>query len=82
LETIIRKLKIHHLKAQLSLRDLICESLAEEFEMVPVFEQRAVLAPRCDATLKERHALQFMLALLERQQKQERSGVDSLVSGD
>ena len=70
LETIIHKLKIHHLKALLALRNLICESLAKEFETEPVFEQRALLARRWDATLKEGHVLRFMLALPERQERE------------
>jgi hypothetical protein len=70
LESIIRKLRVHTLKAQLALRHLICESLAKEFETALTFERRAALARKWDVTLKEGHVFQLMLDLLERQERE------------
>jgi len=70
LVSIIRKLRVHTLKAQLALRHLMCESLAKEFETALTFERRAALARKWDVTLKEGHVLQRMLDLLERQERE------------
>lgn len=70
LESVIPKLKIQTLKAQLALRSFVCASLAQEFDTAMLtFEQRAILAHRWDETLKESHVLQIMLDLLERQER-------------
>jgi hypothetical protein len=72
-ESILRRLKIHSFKAQVVLRKLVCESLATEFLTALSFEQRALLARKWDETLKERYVLQFMIDLLERQEREHSS---------
>jgi hypothetical protein len=58
----IRKLRIHHLKAQVGLRQLVCETLAKEFEARSLtVEQRTALAHRWDDAMKESHELRLMV---------------------
>jgi hypothetical protein len=71
LESVIRKLRIQMLKAQLALRQHQCATLAEEFEAPTLsVKQRAVLADHRDVSLKESHVLQLMLDLLEMQENE------------
>jgi hypothetical protein len=75
LESVIHKLRIHTLQAQLALRQHLCASLAKEFEAGNLtVEQKAALAHRWDDTLKESWVLQLMIDLLERQEKEGRVG--------
>jgi hypothetical protein len=74
LESIIRKLWIHTLKAQLGVRQFMCKSLAQEFETPTItFEQRTAIAHRWDDTLQESHVLQLMIELLERQSRKQKT---------
>lgn len=70
METVIRRLRIRNLKAQVALRKLIRESLAKEFEAALSVEDRAVFAQRADSALKEQYVLQLMVDLLERQERE------------
>ena len=71
MESMIQKLRIQALQAQLALRQHLCASLAEEFESPKLtVKPRTALAHRRDDTLKESHVLQLMIDLLERQEKE------------
>ena len=79
MEPAVRKLWINTLKAQVVLRQFICESLAEEFEDPSSTSARKTrLAYRWDQTTKEANLVQFLVALLERQEREE-NGDNSFV---
>ena len=79
MEPAVRKLWINTLKAQVVLRQFICESLAEEFEDPSSTSARKTrLAYRWDQTTKEAYLVQFLVALLERQEREE-NGDNSFV---
>jgi len=70
MELIISKRRIENLKAQMVLRQFHCESLAVDFEAECLaINRKARLAYPWDDMLKENHALQLMLDLLERREK-------------
>lgn len=70
MEDVIRKLRIQNLKAQVVLRQLLCASLAREFETASLtFDERAAIAHRWDEALKECYVLQLMVELMERQER-------------
>ena len=72
MEAAVRNLWINTLKAQLVLRQFICESLAEEFEdPSSTWARKTRLAYRWDKTTKEANLVQFLVALLERQEREE-----------
>jgi len=80
LESAVRKLTTQTYKAQLALRERMSESLAKQFEGESLtLEQKAKLGHQWDKVLKEKHAFQFMLDLLERQKKEERARAGSLI---
>jgi hypothetical protein len=62
LESTIRRLRIHTLKAQLALCELVCRSLAREYagENLTV-TQKAAIVDRWSRTTKERHELRLLL---------------------
>ena len=63
-------LGIHTLRKQLdNCRDL-CASLAKEFEVAETSAQRTRLADTWDTAMKQYHATQLLLELLEKQEKQ------------
>jgi len=71
LESIIHKMKIQMLKAQLASRRYICASLANEFEIRALTGgRRAALVHRLDNALKKKHAVQLLLDLAARQQRE------------
>ncbi len=73
MESMIHKLRIQALQAQLALRKFVCASLAKEFEAESLsVKQRAALAHHWDDTLNESYVLQLMIDLLERQEKEKR----------
>ena len=73
MEPVIRKLTMHTYKTQVALRERMIDRLAKEFEGETLTtEQKSDLAHQWDKALKEKHAFQFMLDLLERQEKAER----------
>lgn len=70
METLIRRLRIHFLSAQLELRRLKCTSLALEFEKTALSDQqKALLFRQWEATLKESHHLRFQLEQQQREDK-------------
>lgn len=72
MEPIIRKLTMQHHKAQIVLRECMSQSLAREFERENLtLEKKAEVARQWDHVLKEKHAFQRMLDLLERQVREE-----------
>jgi hypothetical protein len=84
LEPFIRKFTIQAYKAQVALRERMIDSLVKEFERESITVQRkAKIARQWNKTLKEKHTFQFLLDLLERQEKEEKqinkSGVISFV---
>jgi hypothetical protein len=70
LQSIFNDLGIQALKSQLkSCRDH-CASLAREFANAKTSVQRTTLAYRWDASLKRSYAVQLLLELRERQEKE------------
>jgi hypothetical protein len=65
----IRKMMIPALETQIEVCRLQCAYLSSEFEAAPSFEQRAVLAHRWDHVLKIGYSAQFMLDLMNRQDR-------------
>ena len=81
MESIAYKLKIQTLKAQVALCQLICASLAREFEEESLtFVERSALAHRWDDTLKDGYVLQLTLDLLERQEREKNKQLNSTPS--
>ena len=71
MESAIRKLTMQTYTAQVALRERMSELLAKKFEGENLtLEQKAKLARQWDKVLKEKHAFQFMLDLLGRQDMQ------------
>ena len=69
MEPAIRKLTMQTYQAQIALRERMSESLAREFEEENLtLGQKATVAHRWDKILKEKHAFQFMLDLMEKQE--------------
>lgn len=66
MESIIRKLELQSLKAQLAVSHSVCSSLAHEFETTTLKgDEKAAIAQRWDKALKEDRGLQLALVLLE-----------------
>jgi hypothetical protein len=64
MESKIRERKIHALEAQWKASWLRCASLAEELKEAKNAEQRALVAPRLDQSIKENRAVHAALILL------------------
>ena len=78
LESIIGKHNVESLKAQLALSHNVCYSLANESETTTLTgDQKAAIAHRLDAVIKESHILRLAIDLLERQEKEERGFAES-----
>lgn len=76
MEFIIRNLMVQNLKAQIALRRYVCEFLVREFQTPTLTaRERAAIADRWDATLKESFVFQLMLDLTERQKNEELAAV-------
>ena len=69
MESTLRRLRIHTLKAQLALCELVCRSLASEYanENLTV-AQKAAIVNRWSATTMDRHELRLLLEAQEREQ--------------
>ncbi len=74
MDSIIRRLRIHNLKAQMELRRLQSDSLSREFDVATTTEQKAAIGLQWEQARKERHTLQHMLEHLEKQQRPEAHG--------
>jgi len=74
MESIIRRLRINSLKAQVELRRLQSDSFSREFDAATTAEHKAPIRLQWEQATKERHTLQLMLELLERQQGPEAHG--------
>jgi hypothetical protein len=70
LESTLRRLRIHTLKAQLALCELVCRSLASEYanENLTV-AQKAAIVNRWSATTMDRRELRLLLEELETEQE-------------
>ena len=67
MRSIILKLELQSLKAELAASHELCCSLAHEFETTTLTGgEKAAIAHRWDKALKEDHGLQLALVLLER----------------
>jgi hypothetical protein len=71
LESNIRRLKIHSLKDQIETARELSNMLAGQFESTPSSAERTQIAKRYDEALKQTHAMQFLLELLEREATKE-----------
>jgi hypothetical protein len=70
-QPIIRNLTKQTYKAQIAIRERMSESLAMEFGAENLtLVQRAEVAHHWDKVLKEKHAFQFLLDLMERQEQE------------
>jgi len=77
LESIIRRLRVQNLQAQVVLRRYVCEFLSREFQTPTLTtDEKTALARRWDITLKESYVFQLMLDLIERQQNEEPGGIN------
>jgi hypothetical protein len=74
LDSVIRKLRIGPLKAQIEVCRLRIESFARDFEKATSNVQKSEIAREWDREMKAKHAAQVLLEMLERQQKDERAG--------
>jgi len=71
LELIIRKLRVQNLKAQIALRQYVCESLAREFHTPTLTtRERWVLARPWDIASKESSDFQRILDQIEREENE------------
>jgi hypothetical protein len=70
LGSIIRRLRIQSLKAQVEASRLNCTSLANEFENAATDTEKTKIATRYDEALKQTHCRQLLLELLERQDRE------------
>jgi hypothetical protein len=77
LESVIRRLRIQTLRGQVVMCQLMSTSLAKrsDSEYLPD-GQRAEIFRRRDESIDESHALQLMVDLLERHEKEEREKLD------
>jgi hypothetical protein len=70
LEAIIRKLRIRTYRAHVETCRLECESLARRFEQEGLSNgQRARIARRWDKVMATTHACQFLLELMQRDER-------------
>jgi hypothetical protein len=73
LESVIRELRIHTLKTQLEVCQLVCASLAQELQAAYLTpEEKTALARRWDKALKESRNLQLAVDMLEGQETEAR----------
>jgi hypothetical protein len=70
MDSIIRKIKLQALKAQVDVCRLQCECLVGDFETAPTYAARAKLADRRDHFLNTGYAAQFMVDLMVRQDEE------------
>lgn len=70
MEGFVRKLKIQSLKAQIDEKRQFSTELARGFERIGSSEERTRTARCFDDTLKQMHAMQLMLELLERHERE------------
>jgi hypothetical protein len=69
MESATRNLRIHTLKSQMDVCQLVCATLANELQVADLtLEQKAALARRWDKALNESRGLQHALDMLERQE--------------
>jgi len=69
MESVLRRLEIQTIRAQLALRELVCKSVASEYanESLTVAQQRTI-AFRYSTVIKEIRELRTLLEELERDQ--------------
>jgi hypothetical protein len=67
LEEIISRLRIHSLRSQVAASREYCNVLATKFESAATNSEKVKIARRYDEALKQTHAMQLLLELLERE---------------
>lgn len=67
--SIIRRLRIQSLKAQIEASRLCCTSLANKFETASTNTEKTKIAARYDEALKQTHSMQLSLERLEKQER-------------
>jgi predicted ATPase len=67
LEHIINKLRIHSLKGQVAAAREQSKTLAKQFESATTNTEKLRIARRYDEALKQAHAMQLLLEMLERE---------------
>jgi hypothetical protein len=77
LDSVLRKLRMMSLKAQIEVSRRQGEAFAGDFEKAESVEQKSEIARKWDRAIKAKHAAQVLLEMLERQQKEERATQDS-----
>ena len=65
MDSIIRRLKINHLKTLIEIRRLECEEAAKDFERLDSLAQKAATAGKWDELVKDIHKMRLALDLLE-----------------
>jgi hypothetical protein len=79
LESMLRRLLIHTLKAQLALRELVCSSLVTAYANENLTDaQKADIVDRWNTTVMERHQLRLLLEAQESVQEDAEQQVKSL----
>lgn len=77
MDSVIRKLRIKSLKAQIEASRLQSESFAGDFEKATSNKQKSEIARKWDREMKAKHAAQVLLEMFERQQEEERANRES-----
>jgi len=70
LATMINRLKMHSLRAQIETSRLLCGALAGKFELTTSPTEKSKLARRYDEALRQTHTMQLLLELMERQERE------------
>lgn len=73
LESIIDRLRIHSLNGQIEASRLYCVALTNRFDAATTGKEKTKLAHQYDEALTRVHALQLLLALLERKRADEKA---------
>jgi hypothetical protein len=69
LEHIISRLRIQSLKGQVEASREHCNALANQFASAQTSLEKTQIAKRYDEAMKQTHAMQLLLEMLERQQQ-------------
>jgi hypothetical protein len=72
LESFINRFRIRSLKTQIDEARQRCNALAIEFDAAKTSAEKTEIARHYDKALKEAHALQLVLEMIERQQRESR----------
>jgi hypothetical protein len=78
METIINKLRLPALRAQIEASRLYCASLAAQFDAAQSGAEKTEVASRYEDALKQTHMMRLLLELLERHEREYLGDVDSV----